>query len=140
MAAITRIFHVAAGDGEPGSRRGTLCMMHVYVGVTPCVYLSLSLPLSVCACMLVCGCLFVRYGAWKSEMQDDSRLRAWGAVPFECQRQLPRILDASSSVLNAPAWVSSMERRSRGKSKGCCSVLCVRGIRQNVRALCMSIN
>lgn len=53
-------------------------------------------------CVRVCGCVSVEHGNQKCRMAHP----AWGAVPFECQRQLPRILDASSSVLNAPAWVS----------------------------------
>lgn len=111
------------------SRRGTHCMMHVYVGVTACLYLSLSLCLSLPPCVCV-----AEHGNQKCRTTHGC---TWGAVPFECQRQLPRILDASSSVLNGS--VGSKEHMKQagmqlhwGRDGG--------GIWQNVRALCMSIN
>lgn len=50
----------------------------------------------------MCAWASVRACGWSMEIRNA----AWGAVPFECQRQLPRILDASSSVLNVPGYGS----------------------------------
>lgn len=93
MAAITRIFHVAQPEPEPEPE--SPCMMHVCVGVGPCVW--------VCVCVCVCA---LRNMKIRNAGGLTLHSGTWSAVPFECQRQLPRILDASSSVLNAPAWVS----------------------------------